>query len=147
MEVVQAKKQHVQEVAKLFDLYRQFYDCQPDLQLATDYISNRIENHESTIFIAVDNDAVLGFVQLYPSFCSIDAVNIFILHDLYVEANARNAGVGAALMNQATRFAKQQGAGRIDLMTDKTNQPGQHLYEKLGYQKTLENFYSYSLRL
>ncbi len=146
MQIARAEEAHIPGVARLFDLYRQFYDCDPDLALATRYISDRLKNQESTIFCAIDDaDEVIGFVQLYPSFCSVDAIKIFILYDLYVAADIRNAGVGAALMNEATRFAKSEGAGRIDLLTGKDNHSGQHLYEKLGYKKVNEDFYAYSL--
>ena len=145
MRILQATPEHVSEVARLFDLYRQFYKCEPDIGLAEAYIAARIKNDESTIFIAEDNGAIKGFVQMYPSFCSVNAFKIFILYDLYVEASDRNNGIGAMLMNRATAYAKEQGASRIDLRTAFDNYPGQHLYEKLGYQKVLENFYTYAL--
>ncbi len=147
MEIRLANKNHIDGVAVLFDQYRQFYNCRPDLQLSTSYISERITNSESTIFVAILNGKAVGFVQLYPSFCSIDASRILILHDLFVDAEVRNSGIGAALMNQAADFARTQGVGRIDLMTEKSNHSGQHLYEKLGYTKSFGNYFSYSLRL
>ncbi len=147
MEIVQAQQEHIDGVGRLFDLYRQFYDCEADLALATSYISQRLQNQESTIFAAIDDGDVIGFVQLYPSFCSVDAMKIYILYDLYVDADSRNSGVGAALMNQAARFARDNGAGRLDLVTGKDNYPGQHLYEKLGYKKVLEDCYNYSLKV
>ncbi len=142
-----ATTEHVPEIAILFDLYRQFYECEPDLELAEMYISERIQNRESTIFLADDNEAVKGFVQMYPSFCSVDAIKIYILYDLYVAASARNSGIGALLMNRASEYAREQGASRMDLMTAFSNKPGQHLYEKLGYQRESEDFYTYSLAL
>lgn len=147
MEITKANESHIDGIGALFDLYRQFYNCDADLQLSTRYISERIKNSESTIFVAIKNDKPVGFVQLYPSFCSIDAGRILILHDLYVDEEARNHGVGAALMNQATEFARAEGAVRIDLMTEKSNRTGQHLYEKLGYAQLFGNYFSYSLRV
>jgi ribosomal protein S18 acetylase RimI-like enzyme len=147
MKVVKATAEHIPEIAKLFDLYRQFYECEPDIELATSYISQRIQNGESTIFLADDNGTTVGFVQMYPSFCSVDAIKIYILYDLYVDTSGRNSGVGALLMNKASEYAEEQGASRIDLMTAFTNKPGQHLYEKLGYKKVAENFHNYSLQL
>lgn len=147
MEIIKATKDRIHDVARLFDLYRQFYDCEPDIDLATRFISDRIENNESTIFIALHDGNATGFVQLYPSFCSVDAVKIFILHDLYVDSDARRTGTGLALMNTATQYAKEKGASRIDLLTATTNRVGQRLYEKLGYRKVLEDYYSYSLAI
>ena len=147
MEIVKAGRENVAEVARLFDLYRQFYECEADLALATRFISDRVEREESDIFVAVDGDTAGGFVQLYPSFCSVDAAKIFILYDLYVDASVRKSGLGEQLMNAATAWAREQGAARLDLLTEDNNLAGQHLYEKLGYKRTNEQFYAYSLQV
>jgi ribosomal protein S18 acetylase RimI-like enzyme len=147
VEIVKANREHVAEVSRLFDLYRQFYECEPDLELATRFISERIEREESDIFVAVEGDTAGGFVQLYPSFCSVDAVKIYILYDLYVDAVSRKSGIGEKLMTAATEWAKTNGASRLDLLTQDNNLAGQRLYEKLGYEKTNENFYAYSLQV
>jgi ribosomal protein S18 acetylase RimI-like enzyme len=147
LEIVKATMEHIAEVSRLFDLYRQFYECEPDLELATQFITARIELEESDIFVAVDGASASGFVQLYPSFCSVDAVRIYILYDIYVDADKRGTGLGERLMNQATAWAKANGAARLDLLTAHDNVIGQHLYEKLGYKKVLEDFYAYSLQV
>lgn len=147
MAIIKAGREHVAEVARLFDLYRQFYECEADLALATRFISDRIEREESDIFVAVDGDTASGFVQLYPSFCSVDAAKIFILYDLFVDASVRKTGLGEKLMNAATAWAREQGAARLDLLTEDNNLAGQHLYEKLGYKRTNEEFYAYSLQV
>ena len=122
-------------------------DLESDLELATRFISERIERQESDIFVAIDGEKASGFVQLYPSFCSVDAVRIYILYDLYVDAHSRKSGVGEKLMNTATEWAKSNGAARLDLLTAHENFAGQHLYEKLGYKKVLEDYYAYSLQV
>ncbi len=145
MNIVKANQTHIPEVARLFDLYRQFYECEPDLDLATRFISDRLARNESDIFVATHGDRAAGFVQLYPSFCSVEAVKIYILYDLYVDADQRKSGVGEDLMNRATEWAGENDAARLDLLTAHTNTIGQHLYEKLGYQKVHEDFHAYSL--
>ncbi len=149
MKIIKAQAEHSQDVARLFDLYRQFYQCPADLALAERFISERIERDESVIFMAKDPDQekARGFVQLYPSFCSVDAVKIFILYDLYVDAPGRKLGTGKKLMQKAASFAKEAGAARLDLLTAHDNLAGQALYEKQDYQKVNEDFYAYSLSL
>jgi len=147
MEIVKANLENLSDVARLFDLYRQFYDCQADYSLATRFIKERMENSESDIFIASDGNSARGFVQLYPSFCSVQAVKIYILYDLYVESDCRRAGLAERLMKHTSIWAKQQGAARLDLLTAKNNKIAQSLYEKLGYRITNEDCYAYSLRL
>jgi ribosomal protein S18 acetylase RimI-like enzyme len=147
MNIEIATKEHTTEVARLFDLYRQFYECEPDLNLATEFVAARIANDESRIFVAMDGEIALGFVQLYPSFCSVEAFKIQILYDLYVDAEVRTDGVGERLMNRASEFARESGAKRVDLLTGHSNKIGQHLYEKLGYEIANEDFHAYSLYL
>lgn len=147
MQLVTANAVHVPEVGRLFDLYRQFYECEPDIEAATRFIGERIRNGESRVFIALDGDRGLGFAQLYPSFCSVELMKIQILYDLYVDADVRRDGVGEALMRRASEFARESGAARVDLLTAHSNHIGQHLYEKLGYEIVNEDFHAYSLHL
>lgn len=147
MEIVKADLSTLTEVARLFDLYRQFYECPPDAALAAEFIEARMRHGESDIFLALDERHACGFVQLYPSFCSVEAAKIYILHDLYVEMSHRNSGLGKILMDRATRWANENGAARLDLLTEHTNNAAQHLYEKLGYKKVLEDYYAYSLAI
>ena len=148
MKIKQAELSEVSTVAELFDLYRQFYECDSDPILSRNFIAARLENNESVIFLAIDErNKARGFVQLYPSFCSIDAGKILILHDLFVDATLRNQGVGKLLMERASEYARETGAIRLDLLTAKANHPGQALYEKIGYEKTLEDFFAYSQKL
>lgn len=147
MKIIKANLNNLSDVARLFDLYRQFYECPSDTALATRFIKERMENSESDIFLAVCGNSACGFVQLYPSFCSVQAVKIYILYDLYVETAYRNSGLGESLMNRATQWAQENNAARLDLLTAKTNKIGQYLYEKLGYKRVHDDFNAYSLTL
>jgi ribosomal protein S18 acetylase RimI-like enzyme len=134
-------------IAPLFDAYRQFYDQAPDLALATRFIRDRIQNKESVILLAVSEDgASVGFCQLYPSFCSVEARPIYSLYDLFVAPAARRSGAGKALLQAAEALAAGHGKARMDLTTAKTNQPAQAAYEALGWVRD-EVFYAYSRRV
>ncbi len=106
-----------------------------------------MEKEESVIYVASnENDQLSGFVQLYPSFCSVALIPIMILYDLYVDENHRGKGIGRALMNQASKHAKDNGFKRVELSTAITNVIGQSLYESLNYERD-EDFYHYALEL
>lgn len=92
-------------VARLFDAYRQFYDKPADLALATTYIGERIHNSESIVIVAEHQDrGLLGFCQLYPTFCSVEAVPTLSLYDLFVWPEARRRGLGKKLLLAANAF-------------------------------------------
>lgn len=105
--LVRALPHHIADVAKLFDLYRQFYEYPADAPLAEQFIRDRISNDESVIFLTLNGDSPACFVQLYPTFCSVQAIKIFVLYDLYVDKAFRQQGVGEQLM-QALRHMPSQ---------------------------------------
>lgn len=142
--IKKAQPKDVSQVAPLFDDYRQFYEQAPNLQLATDFLIQRLKNNESVILIA-ENDAqkIVGFCQLYPSFCSVIAAPVYVLYDLFVAAAERKSGIGKALMEAATEHAREQGFSRLDLTTAKDNITAQSVYETLGWVKD-EVFYTYN---
>lgn len=121
-------------LAPLFDAYRQFYEQAPDITAARRFIAERLERGESSILIAFDAaGAAIGFCQLYPTFCSVEAAPIYTLYDLFVSAAARKTGAGRALLMAARDHARAQGKVRMDLTTAHTNTTAQSLYESLGW--------------
>lgn len=107
MNVKQATIDDLAAVAKLFNLYRQFYQQESNLAGAEMYIKSRIEKEESVIFIVKDEHEYVGFTQLYPTFSSISMQKAWVLNDLYVEKSARGKGVGELLLHKAETFAKE----------------------------------------
>ena len=133
--------------ASLFDAYRQFYEQTPNLALATKFIRDRIQKNESVILLATNElQQVIGFCQLYPTFCSVEAKPIYSLYDLFVIPEARRSGAGKILLQKAESLAAERGMVRMDLTTAKTNQPAQAAYETLGWVRD-EFFYAYSKRI
>ena len=132
-------------LAVLFDAYRQFYAQAPDLPRAHAFLAERLTKHEAILFLAENADgAALGFCQLYPSWCSVLAGPIYVLYDLYVGKDARQHGVGRALLEAAAAHARAEGVARLDLSTAKTNLPAQALYASQGWQRD-DIFYTYHL--
>ena len=145
--IIDAEKKHIKNVGELFDLYRQFYKYESNLIQSTNYIKERIYNKESKIFIAINNrEELVGFVQLYETFGSLDLGKIIILYDLYVEKDYRKNKVGRQLMIRSHEYAKKINAKRIQLSTATDNFIGQSLYESLGYVKDID-FYTYDFEI
>ena len=145
--IIKAENKHLDELGRLFNLYRIFYEEDDDLEKASKYISARFNDGDSMIYVAENGDQELaGFVQLYPSFCSVSAVPILILYDLFVDHSQRSNGIGRSLMNAARDFARENGYKRLELSTAKDNYIGQSLYESLGYEVDQE-FLHYSLEI
>jgi GNAT superfamily N-acetyltransferase len=143
---IRATLDHLAILAPLFDAYRQFYKQPSDLAGARQFLSERLANDESVIFLALGEDAGLGFTQLYPSFSSTSMKRLWILNDLFVVPEARREGIGEALLERARQFAIETGAKGLMLETATDNLTAQRLYERLGWQRETE-FYVYHLRV
>jgi ribosomal protein S18 acetylase RimI-like enzyme len=124
-------------VVNLFDSYRVFYKQTSDLVLAEDFLTERLKNNESVIFVVLDNEKPIGFTQLYPTYSSVRTVRNWILNDLYVAADYRKQGIGKMLIDAAMDFGKSAGAKYVQLETATGNYNAQHLYESIGFIKRL----------
>jgi ribosomal protein S18 acetylase RimI-like enzyme len=147
MEVYQAGLEDLEGVSALFNLYREFYEQESDLEGAKTYIKERLENQDSVIFVVRgDEGKYLGFTQLYPTFSSISMKRAWILNDLYVDADARKQGIGEMLLDKARELAVETGAKGISLSTAPDNVTAQRLYERYGYKRD-EQFFHYDLTI
>ena len=145
--ITEASIDDLELLAIQFDLYRQFYTLDSNIDACKKYLRSRLENQECKIFKAqIENGAVVGFTQIYTTFSSISLNRIHILYDLFVEKDYRKFGIGRALMNKATEFAKSEGVSHIQLSTAKDNKIAQALYESLKYKRD-EDFYDYELNV
>lgn len=148
IEIQKASISHLDELAILFARYREFYKGQLEAESSRAFIKDRLEQKDSTIFVAQleDNDAsnLVGFTQIYPTFSSISAQRSLILNDLYVDPKARRKGVAKKLMDAASDYAKSVAATGLSLSTQKENLSAQTLYESIGYQQD-HDFFHYFL--
>jgi ribosomal protein S18 acetylase RimI-like enzyme len=150
IEIRRAAVEDVALLAPLFDAYRQFYHQSADLALARRFLTTRLGQGESVVFLAhtAGNGDIVGcgFTQLYPLFSSVACRPIWILYDLFVDPSCRRGGVARRLMEAAHAFARAQGAATVELDTAHTNTSAQALYDSLGYRRDLE-FRHYVLTL
>jgi ribosomal protein S18 acetylase RimI-like enzyme len=136
--VVEIRKAEVVDLdllVPLFDAYRQFYRQRADPLTARGFLTARLEREESVVLLATSGALGRGFVQLYPSFCSVAARPIWILYDLFVDPSVRQQGVARRLMQAAAALASATGAQRLVLSTADDNHAAQALYESLGYRR------------
>ncbi len=144
MKISLAESKDISQLAKLFDQYRVFYEQSSNIKEAMAFIQKRLENRDSVIFVAEDNENLAGFTQLYPSFSSVSMKPIWILNDLFVVETFRRRSVAKKLLEAAKDHAIKTGAIRISLATQFSNSSAQKLYEAMGYQKD-EVFYHFNL--
>lgn len=121
-------------VAPLFDAYRVFYAQPSDPARARAFIGERLQHGQSVVLLARDRAGrAAGFTQLYPLYSSVRTLKLWILNDLYVDAQARRGGVASALLAAAADFARDDGAARLELETAHDNHAAQALYRARGW--------------
>ncbi len=144
MEIVIAELEDLAELSQLFDEYRVFYQQESELAGGEAFLRQRMENQESYIWLAILDEQVVGFTQLYPCFSSVSLARQWLLNDLYVSPGARRQGVAQGLIKEVLAFSQGMGSKGVLLETAVTNLPAQSLYEKIGFvrEKNYQFFYS-----
>jgi GNAT superfamily N-acetyltransferase len=103
-----ATKLDIKDLSKLFDKYRIFYENKTDVETAEKFLTQRLQNGESEIFVAENEESkIVGFIQLYPIFSSTRMQKLWLLNDLFVDENYRGKGVSVLLINQSKKLCKQ----------------------------------------
>lgn len=131
------KLSELDELAPLFDAYRVFYEQPSDIDRAKQFLTDRIKNQESIIYLARWDGVACGFTQLYRTFSSISTQHSWILNDLFVDPSVRGKGIGEHLLKKAQEFARLDNAKGLALETGVEN-PAQKLYERLGWKQDAE---------
>jgi len=139
---------NLNELSILFDAYRQFYDKSSDVNAAKEFLTERINNNESKIFLAFNEDKIaVGFVQLYPLFSSTRLKRFWILNDLFVDPNYRGKGYSKQLIEEAQQLCYDTNACAMLLETSITNDIGNNLYPSMGFVlRDDANFYEWEVK-
>lgn len=145
LRIRQAAPDDLHELARLFDAYRQFYDQPSDVRGAREFLGERMEARQSLVIVAASDDALVGFAQLYPMFSSVRMAPIWILNDLYVDADMRRLGVGRLLLEASAAAARGAGATRLVLETARENLAARALYESAGWEEESTQWYGIDL--
>ncbi len=139
--ISRATLDHLDLLVPLFDSYRQFYRQPSDPEGARQFLYERLDNDESIVFLALQEQQGVGFIQLYPSFSSVSMRRLWVLNDLFVAPAARGLSVGVGLLERARTWAQETGAKGLVLETETTNTMAQRLYEKLGWQRDQSSYH------
>jgi ribosomal protein S18 acetylase RimI-like enzyme len=103
------------------------------------FLVSRLAVSSSVVLVAEDDGAVVGYV-----YADIEGTNWMelrgpcgVVHDIYVDGNARRRGAGRALLGAAIEWIRSQGRSQIVLLTKTRNADAQHLFTMLGFRPTM----------
>ncbi|MBS7664096.1 GNAT family N-acetyltransferase [Pseudomonas lalucatii] len=137
MRIVPATLEHLDLLTPLFVKYREFYGELPFPESSRKFLETRLRRKESVIYLALadDDDRLLGFCQLYPSYSSLSLKRVWILNDIYVAEDARRQLVADRLLQTAKKMARDTNAVRMRVSTSSDNAVAQALYESIGFRE------------
>lgn len=91
------------------------------------------------LYVWEENGRLLGLASLFVNEKDESTIRLpcryVDLDTLYVRPEARNRGIGTALYQAAQRWAMEQGAKRLELMTLGENKAARAFYAKIGMQE------------
>jgi ribosomal protein S18 acetylase RimI-like enzyme len=145
IEIRKASIEDIDQLSKLFDLYRMFYRQTSNVSACRQFLLDRLTHNESVILIAVKSKEIVGFIQFYPLFSSVSLQKTWLLNDVYVHEKERQQGIGKLLLDEAKRFGKETGAGWLLLQTANDNYIAQIVYEKNGWERMEDMFYQLNI--
>ena len=131
--ILEAGAADLEPLVDMFNAYRVFYGCEPDLQSTSSFVTRMLQQRTTRFFLATVGGKVVGFMHLLPSFDTLAMRRAWILEDLFIEPAYRRRGAGAALLTHAEIVARGTHAARITLSTAHTNVTAQRLYSAHGY--------------
>ncbi|WP_455873230.1 N-acetyltransferase family protein [Rhizobium yanglingense] len=118
----------------LWAAYQRFYEVVIPLE-TTDLTWSRFHDRAEEMYAlgAFDGDGRLtGIVHaIFHRSCWLPQWTCY-LQDLYVEADQRGLGTGAALIEAVADLARRNGAGRLYWMTHETNATARRLYDQIA---------------
>ncbi|MGH8432975.1 MAG: GNAT family N-acetyltransferase [Pseudomonas sp.] len=137
MRIVQATLEHLDLLTPLFVKYREFYGELPFPDSSRNFLEKRLRRKESVIYMALadEDDKLLGFCQLYPSYSSLSLKRVWILNDIYVAEDARRQLVADRLLQTAKKMARETQAVRMRVSTSSNNEVAQRVYESIGFRE------------
>lgn len=111
---------------------------QPEIGYAR-FLGSQLNERDAAIFVAEDEGQVVGYV-----YAGIEPISwkelrdeCGYVHDIVVDDSRRGRGVGTALMEAALAWMRERGLPRVVLSTAQPNRGAQHLFERLGFRRTM----------
>ena len=143
MEIRFAKAQDVPGMITLLrQVGRVHHDGRPDLfrsnaqKYSPSQILDMLDKTDTPIFVAVENDKVLGYgfciMENYHQHSVMTDRTTLYIDDICVLEECRGKHIGTAIYNEILRYAKYRGCYNVTLNVWSCNESAMKFYESLG---------------
>lgn len=141
VKIEQCKHHHGKDVMRL--LQQLHPEVQFDEIRFQDIFAEKMNNPNKHYFVAVENDAVIGFAASYVEHILDRCAKAAWLEDMVIDEHYRNKGTGTLLLEKVTENAKRLGCETISLTSNLKREKAHHFYEKHGFKATGYKFKKY----
>ncbi|MBR9729504.1 GNAT family N-acetyltransferase [Shewanella intestini] len=95
----------LEPLSHLLNQYRSQLGQEKDYQACRRFLISRLSENDSIIFVAVNHDSLIGFIQLYPSYSSIFLKPVWHLEDTYVIDEYKDDNIAQQMLLKAKQLA------------------------------------------
>lgn len=134
---------NLNEVLHLIRKYQEFYKI-PDVDDNKNYeffSQFGVSSEKGCLFGYRKDGEMVAFATVYFSYASSIISKVAIMNDLYTSEDFRNQGIATELIKYCARYAKANGAARLQWLTAPDNKPAQSVYNALGAQHSSWELY------
>lgn len=130
----------VEDIQFLLPLLKQLFEIEKDFEFdqkrQTNGLRMLIENDRSAVFVAEENQEIIGMVTGQLLVSTAEGGTALLLEDLVVHKKWRGKKIGGELLRAVSSWGKLRGAFRMQLLADTNNLPAISFYQKAGWQTT-----------
>jgi ribosomal protein S18 acetylase RimI-like enzyme len=87
------------------------------------------------VFLALRGEKPVGFAICFLGFSTFNARPLINIHDIFVQASARGAGMGKLLLDRIEAKARSMNGCAITLEVREDNHRARRLYSKFGFER------------
>lgn len=118
-------------------LFSQEHEFVPDKQKQTVGLEMIIGDSSAGVIVVCEEESlIVGMLTLLPLVSTAMGRKVLILEDMIVDPDWRCKGTGKLLVEYAERWARENGYGRITLLTDGDNEVAHRFYEANGFTRS-----------
>lgn len=118
-------------------LFSQEKEFKPDPLVQRKGLEMIIKRPETgSVFVYESEGVIQGMVVVLFTMSTALGKKVALLEDMIVSPDSRGKGVGTSLIKHAVEFARNNGCGRVTLLSDHDNEQAHEFYRKHGFTKS-----------
>lgn len=139
-------KKNLDDVLPLIRKYQKFYAVKniDDNNNKNFFSQFGPSSEKGCLFGYRKDDKLVAFATVYFSYASSIISKVAIMNDLYTSEDYRRQGIATELIKHCEKYAKKNGAARLQWVTEATNKTAQSIYRSLGAKQSSWEFYTYA---